>query len=257
MAEDPNKIIEHIPLGRGVSVIDVHRDGLVAMEKPFGILSHPNSNEERVKSLLTCHWNRDRERYLWKHEGKAYPFYLLHRLDSPTSGVILGCLNPNLAKILKEQFSRRKVAKSYVAIVAGTSREKRYLWKDFIRRRRVGFRIRADINREGGRPAESHVETMVTKSSQPKLSLLKLRPVTGRTHQLRVQCAQRKLPIVGDTTYGDFYFNRRIQKNFKPSRLFLHASSIHIHWNLKNEEQHFVVQSPTPPEFDDIMNLVF
>ncbi len=254
---DPARIIEHIPLGRGVSVIEAHPEGLVALGKPFRILSHPNSKDERTRSLLTCHWSSQRERYLWKRGDETFQFHLLHRLDSPTSGVILGCVNPPMTEILKKQFSSRRVSKSYRAIVAGLSREKHYHWKDLIRRRRTGLGLRSDISSAGGRLAESRVETILTKISSPRLSLLKLRPLTGRTHQLRVQCAQRKLPIVGDRTYGDFHFNRRMRKNFKPARLFLHASSIHIHWIWKGRKQHFLARSPTPPEFDALMKVKF
>ncbi len=254
---DLARIIEHIPLGRGVSVIETHPEGLVALEKPVRILSHPNSKEERIRSLLTCHWSRQRERYLWKRGDETFQFHLLHRLDSPTSGVILGCVNSPMTEILRKQFSSRRVSKSYLAVVAGLSREKHYHWKDFMRRRRTGLSIRSEIGGAGGRLAESQVETLLTKISSPRLSLLNLRPLTGRTHQLRVQCAQRKLPIVGDRTYGDFHFNRRMRKNIKPDRLFLHASSIHIHWTWKGRKQHFQARSPTPPEFDAILKVKF
>ena len=254
---DPVRMMEHIPLGRGVSVIEAHPEGLVALEKPFRILSHPNSREERTRSLLTCHWNSQRERYLWKRGEETFQFDLLHRLDSPTSGVILGCVNPAMTENLRNQFSRRRVSKSYLAVVAGLSREKQSHWKDFMRRRRMGLNIRVDICSAGGRLAESQVETIMRKNSPPQLSLLKLRPLTGRTHQLRVQCARRKLPIVGDRTYGDFQLNRRIWKKFKPARLYLHASSIHIHWTWKGREEHFRARSATPPEFEAIMKAVF
>lgn len=56
------------------------------------------------------------------------------------------------------------------------------------------------------------------------MALLELRPGTGRTHQLRIQCANRGLPIVGDRTYGDFTKNR----NSKVESLFLHAESIEL-----------------------------
>ena len=250
---DQARIIEHIPLERGVSIIEVHSEGVVALEKPFGVLSHPNSKEKRSKSLLTCHWNRQREGYQWKRGDDTYRFDLLHRLDSPTSGVILGCVNPSMTEILKKEFSRRRVAKTYLAIVAGLSRENKYHWKDFMRRKRMGDGLRAEICREGGRLAEAKVETIGKKYSSPQMSLLKLRPLTGRTHQLRVQCAQRKLPIVGDRTYGDFHFNRRIRRHVKPVRLFLHASSIRMRWNWKGVEQHFQARSPTPQEFDALM----
>ena len=60
------------------------------------------------------------------------------------------------------------------------------------------------------------------------MSLLELEPTTGRTHQLRIQCSQRNLPIVGDRTYGDFEKNRLFEKSTTQQGMFLHAERVRV-----------------------------
>ena len=63
--------------------------------------------------------------------------------------------------------------------------------------------------------------------------MLRMEPLTGRTHQLRVQCALRGIPIIGDKSYGDFSFNRKLSRASKTDRLCLHAAE--IEFELKTE----------------------
>ena len=252
-----SNIVPEIPLGKGVKVLAVHAEGLVALEKPTRLLSHPNVDADRRRSLLNASWSKDRERYMWKVGEKSHRFYLLHRLDSATSGILLGCVNPNLARELKGQFSKRRVSKVYHAVVMGYARKEDSEWKDLLRKRRVGGNIRMDARGSRGSPAETRVKVLETNQSHPKLSLLQMRPRTGRTHQLRIQSSKRRLPIVGDSTYGDFAFNRKVHKEIGSQRLFLHASSICMRWEWQNRSHEFHVESPVPPLFDELMALRF
>ena len=86
------------------------------------------------------------------------------------------------------------------------------------------------------------------------LALLRLSPKTGRTHQLRVQCAKRKLPIIGDRTYGNFQLNRKYAKQFKCDRLFLHATKLKVKISQKGKTEFmWEVVSPLPPAFTKII----
>lgn len=257
MPLNPSDIIRELPLGRGVTVIGKHPEGLVALEKPCNVLSHPNIEADRRRSLLNASWSKDRERYLWKIGEKTHWFYLLHRLDSATSGIILGCVNPNLSRELKLQFSQRRVTKTYHAIVAGLARESDSSWRDLLKKRRTRQGLRMDAHSRSGVSAETRIRVVKTRSGQPKLSLLKMNPRTGRTHQLRVQCAKRRLPIIGDSTYGDFSLNRLVHKSIGSKRLFLHASSIGIRWEWKGREHVFHAESKIPVIFGELMDLKF
>jgi 23S rRNA-/tRNA-specific pseudouridylate synthase len=83
----------------------------------------------------------------------------------------------------------------------------------------------------------------------PALSVLELEPHTGRTHQLRVQCARRHLPILGDQNYGDFRRNREFSRRLGTDRLFLHARHVDVEFPLDGGKIRFDAESPLPPEF--------
>ncbi|MCB1123884.1 MAG: RNA pseudouridine synthase, partial [Verrucomicrobiae bacterium] len=229
MSLDLPEILAEMPLAQGVYILGTHPQGLVALHKPCRVLSHPNQKEEKRRSLLDAEWSSDRERYSWNSQDRALRFYLLHRLDSATSGVILGCVNPNLAQELKSQFSRRKVSKRYQAVVFGKADKLEPTWRDLLQKRASRGGVRMEPHNRGVL-AQTKAKCLESRKQYPAMSLLDLHPITGRTHQLRVQAALRKLPIVGDATYGNFKLNRLVEKALGSERLFLHAASIHIHW---------------------------
>jgi 23S rRNA pseudouridine955/2504/2580 synthase len=80
-----------------------------------------------------------------------------------------------------------------------------------------------------------------------RLSLLSLKPLTGRTHQLRVQAAHHQLPIIGDRTYGDFKINAHAKQSWGLQRLMLHAE--HIQMSDPASGLELDVDSKVPPEF--------
>jgi tRNA pseudouridine65 synthase len=85
------------------------------------------------------------------------------------------------------------------------------------------------------------------------LALLQLEPRTGRSHQLRVQCAKRQLPIVGDQTYGDFPRNRQFAKLTGAKRLFLHSSETTFDYEFAGRKQAFRATAPLPDEFEKFL----
>jgi tRNA pseudouridine65 synthase len=210
-------------LGEGVDVILIGKEGLWALNKPAGTLSHPNKPGEENKSLIVAPYDPKEEAFM-TDEG---PFFLLHRLDGPTSGVILVTPFAKVAHDVKELMRARKVKKTYFAIVKGyplPTRQK-CLWQDKLAKTHLddGSGVRGKVI-GGGALAETQMQ-LVRKFFAPiGSSLLELRPLTGRTHQLRIQCAQRHMPIVGDATYGDFALNRQL----KVKNLYLHAAKIEI-----------------------------
>ncbi len=253
MSINVQTILESIPLGKGVKVISFHPAGIIALNKPIGVLSHPNTSADQRRSLLNCSWSADRERFIWKNEaGKNHLFYLLHRLDSATSGVILGCVNPDLVKELKKQFSKRRVTKTYRAIVSGKPNKREEYWKDILTKQKSKSRMRVKSTAQGS-PAETEMKLMKTNAGQPRLSVLNLKPKTGKTHQLRVQCAKRHLPIIGDSTYGNFPLNHQIKKTIKTDRLFLHANSIRLSWETEGGEERYSARADLPEVFETLM----
>jgi tRNA pseudouridine65 synthase len=95
------------------------------------------------------------------------------------------------------------VRKTYQALVFGKPRQDAEMWKDVLDVRKQGGRIRTAAG-AGNLPAVCAMKLLRAGSVPMRTSLIRLEPQTGRSHQLRVQCAKRGLPIVGDKTYGEF-----------------------------------------------------
>ena len=99
-----------LPLGNEVKVLVHDVNGLAALDKPAGVLSHPNQKSDQPKALLDAHYALDGEFYQWKDAaGADRKLWLLNRLDSATSGVILVSASGELAAEIRAQFKRKQV----------------------------------------------------------------------------------------------------------------------------------------------------
>lgn len=245
-----NDIPFEIPLDRECNIIDFHPSGIWAIEKASGILSHPNRNGENKGVLLHSSYDFEQEKYHWiDATGNKREFHLVHRLDSATSGVILGVSNIDVAEKLKAAFLNRDVKKSYFAIVAYNGRPIRPIWKDFLQKNPAKGKIRVTSGKTGDSAITSVSMQRKTSTRFGNLALLELKPKTGRTHQLRVQCANRRLPIIGDRTYGNFELNRKIAKATKVQRICLHASKISFSLTVNGECIQWEVEAAMPRAF--------
>lgn len=168
---------------------------MLAVVKPAGLLTQAppgiDSLEQRLRRDL-----QTRSQYV------ALP----HRLDRPVGGVILVALTKKAARLLSEQFAARKVVKTYTAVVfvpTGFQLNSQLgHWTDWLAK--VDRRAEAIVTAEGA-PAAKLAETdaeLISEDVQNNSAVLKLTPRTGRMHQLRIQAAERGLPIFGDQTYG-------------------------------------------------------
>ena len=176
---------------------------LLVVEKPTGLLSVPGKNiKQCVLSVLKRQLNDDS------------PLFAAHRLDRQTSGVLLIAKNKKVLSALQIQFEKRKVNKTYVAILDGEVP---------IGKGIIVLPLRADINdrprqlvcHEHGKQAETHYEVVKSENKQTRVVFY---PRTGRSHQLRVHAAFHKglnTPILGDDLYG-----RHDQ------RMYLHAEKL-------------------------------
>lgn len=99
-------------------------------------------------------------------------------------------------------------------------------------------------------PAESQMRVVKSRGvGADALSLIQLEPRTGRSHQLRVQCAKRHLPIVGDQTYGDFARNREFARRTGEKRMFLHSLETRFEYAWKGKTFAFAAKAELPAEF--------
>lgn len=240
-----------LPLGRDVKLLVRDENGLAAFDKPAGVLSHPNTAADEARSLLTARYEMAGEYFEWLGaDGAPQRLWLLNRLDSATSGVILAAATDALAAAIKGQFKRKQVRKVYQALVFGTPRQPMEIWRDLLSVEKTGGRIRTAAHR-GQVAAETRMALLRRSGREPRLSLLKLEPRTGRSHQLRVQCAKRGLPIVGDQTYGDFARNREFAKRADTKRMFLHSLETSFEYEFAGQRRMFAALAPPPAKFEE------
>lgn len=235
-----------LPLCPGARVLHSHPAGLIALEKPAGVLSHPNTPADSPRALLSAPYDEAKQCYLLEDGSEAH---LIHRLDSATSGVILIALDAALADLVRERFADREVEKEYAALVFGVPRRRHEQWRDQLQISHQQGRLRTTTAVEGDAAHCDMIQQRIV-TGQPVLTLLTLLPHTGRSHQLRVQCQKRHLPIVGDTTYGDFAKNRLFAQKTGHKRLFLHAHRVTLSFQWAKQRHSFSAESPIPKEFN-------
>lgn len=242
--------VSALPLHPTVSILNHNKHGIVALEKPEGILSHPNSKNEKKPALLNVPYDYDGEYYFWQDaQGNEQKAWLLNRLDSPTSGVILIGLNQAIKDAVRVAFEKHTIKKIYYAIVKGRPRVAVGQWNQ---------KLKQSSSTSKYKSSPKLAKTLYKLSSiafkNPQLSCLSLEPVTGRTHQLRIHCSDNRLPIIGDQTYGDFKFNRQIKQSFGVNRLCLHSGCTSVSYDLNGRQHEFKAESAMPETFKQLMD---
>ncbi len=180
-------------------------DVLVAVNKPAGMLVH-RSWLDRHETQFIMQTLRDQIGQL------VYP---IHRLDRPTSGVLLFALNSEIANLLCQQFEQKQTEKQYLAVVRGYVTGHGEI--DYPPQSAVTFY-------EGLQTVE--MPYGVGRYATSRYSLMRLVPKTGRKHQLRRHMKHIFHPILGDTQYGDLHQNRALTEHTGCSRLMLHAEKL-------------------------------
>lgn len=211
-------------------------DHILVIHKPVGIAVHPGAGE-RHETILDV-FLRDYPEAAAMAADSERPG-IVHRLDRDTSGVLILARHRRCMRRLMRQFSQRRVRKSYLGLVFGIPRiPAGVIELPLIRSRRDRRRITVARrpNEIGVREAVTRYELLLRLGD---CALLRLDPLTGRTHQLRVHMRHAGTPILGDNWYG----------KGGPSfpRLALHAHSIRFEHPESGAVLHAF--SPMPPEF--------
>ncbi len=204
-------------------------DNVIVINKPVGVLTHSKGalNDEFTVAEFF-------RRYTTVGLDTNRPG-IVHRLDRDTSGIMIGARNPETVTLLQKQFADRKTKKTYMAVVAGQLKQ-------------TEAKIDLPIGRNPNAPSTFRVDSKgkaaITRyqvlATNDKLSLVELRPETGRTHQLRVHMQYLGTPILGDRVYGK-----------SADRLYLHAAKLEvtIPGGLRK-----TFEAPVPPEFSEFFN---
>jgi len=225
----------------------IHEDDeLLVLNKPAGLVCHPTKGDA-LSSLIS------RVRL---HLGETARPHLVNRLDRETSGVTLVAKNDDVARELRRLWENREVRKEYLAIVHGHVREKHGLIDALLGKDERSLVVIKDCVRSDGAPSQTefHVERRFTRA-EGDFSLLRVVPMTGRKHQIRIHLAHLGHPIVGDKLYGgdeDLYLalvEDRLTAAQRAQLILphhaLHATRVSYHW--RGRELSF--SAPPEPRF--------
>ncbi len=186
----------------------------VVIDKPSGLLVH--------RTALDAYADEFAVQLLRDQLGlEVHP---CHRLDRPTCGALLFALNKKALVYAKEQFLERTVKKVYHAAVRGWPEDRGY----------IDYELRSEENPDKTHTSQTGYDCIsrselpypVGRYSTSRFALMRLKPETGRRHQLRRHMAHIRHPILGDTTHGDGAQNRFIRKYFNCHRLLLRATKL-------------------------------
>ncbi len=218
---------------------------LVAINKPSGLLVH--------RSLIDTRETRFAIQLTRNQIGqRVYP---VHRLDKPTSGILLFALNSETARILNAKFTARAVKKKYLAVVRGYTDTKGEINYSLKEKHDDIADAHADHDK-AAQTAITHYRCLqrtelpypVGRYQTARYSLLELMPLTGRRHQLRRHLKHIFHPIVGDTTHGDGKQNQFFRQQFNSHRLMLHARSLEL--THPHEQTPLTIHAPLPEDFN-------
>ena len=178
------------PAEDGALSIVYEDEAIIVLDKPAGILVHPTAN--RLDGTLA-----NRLLGYYKTTQQPCAVHILTRLDRDTMGLVLYGKNAFIHAVLMESMAAGAVQKTYYAEVLGHPQQQEGTIDLPIARLRQGSLLRCV--REDGKKAVTQYRVLGTKT---QTSLLELKPLTGRTHQLRVHCSHLGFPIAGDPQYG-------------------------------------------------------
>jgi RluA family pseudouridine synthase len=203
----------------------LYEDGeLIAVNKPAGINSQRTPYQ--LKGTLE-YWVSE----YFKAQGNSEPARVVHRLDRGTSGTMIFPKNRQAAAWLSKQFQEGLVDKLYLALVSGHPDQE-------------SWTVDAPVGKiasarygivEAGKPSQTEFRTVATSGD---LTLVEARPLTGRTHQIRVHLESVGLPILGDATYG----------GQSAGRMMLHCSEMTFQ---NSKKVGIIAKAPLDGEFEE------
>lgn len=219
-------------------------EDVVVINKPSGLVVHPGAGQVAHTLVNGLLWHVAGLKTNFPQDGLRPG--IVHRLDKDTSGVIIAAKHPSAQEFLCRQFRLHKVHKLYLALVQGVlpkaeDRIETLLVRD--RRHRQRFRalpVSKELPVVRGRLALT--EYCILRQTKD-VSLVALKPLTGRTHQLRVHLKYLGCPILGDRLYGHASGN---------TPLFLHAFRLAL--RLPKDKRRHVFRAPLPAHFKKMIH---
>lgn len=204
---------------------------LLVIDKPAGLPVLPDG------------WEKDAP-YLVKSLEEQYgKILIVHRLDKITSGVMVFARDAETHRALNVQFESHQAEKIYHALIEGNPR-----WEEKIARHplraNVGHKHRTMVDDKNGKPSETRFRVI---KRYPEAALIEAKPMTGRTHQIRVHAYALGHPLIGDVLYG-------AQGTFQVVRPLLHAQSLSFIHPSTSKRVKFT--APRPADFDEALKII-
>lgn len=210
---------------------------LLAVNKPAGLLTEGVPGGEGTLVGAMKEWLRVR----YQKPGNVY-LGIPHRLDRPTSGVIVFTRNSKTAARVAEQFEHRQVSKIYWALLEAHPDASSGLLVDWVRK--VPEEARSEVcDAAAERAKEARLEYR-TLGSIGDQCLVEVRLMTGRMHQIRVQFASRGWPVLGDVKYGGTPWSPTVADSSHGELIALHARSLTLKHPIRYDE--LTIEAPLP-----------
>lgn len=204
---------------------------IIAVDKPAGL------------SVLPDGWEKDSPYLVKSLEENFGKVFIVHRLDKITSGVMVFARDADTHRALNIQFEEHEAQKVYHAIVEGNPK-----WEEKVARHplraNVGHKHRTMVDNKNGKPSETRFRVIKRYSES---ALVEAKPMTGRTHQIRVHAYALGHPLVEDSLYG-------AKDMYGLPRPMLHAQSLSFIHPATNERVKF--STPHPDDFEEALKIL-
>jgi len=204
---------------------------LIVVDKPAGL------------SVLPDGWEKDSEYLVKMLEERYGRIFIVHRLDKITSGVMVFARDAETHRALNIQFENHDAQKTYHAILEGNLKWEEKVAKHLLRAN-VGHKHRTMVDDKNGKPSETRFRVI---KRYPESALVEAKPMTGRTHQIRVHAYALGHPLVEDILYG-------ARDMYGIPRPMLHAQSLSFIHPATNERVKF--SAPHPADFEDALRIL-
>ena len=236
----------------GINII-FEDDYLLVIDKPAGLVVHPGAGEE-TNTLVD--WLKEYiPNFMEQNWPSAIRPGIVHRLDKDTSGLLIIAKTPAALAKLQEEFKNHQIEKEYTTLVWGKVEPpagaiETPIHRHHRQRRKMAVSYFSD---ESTKTAITKYETIKNFQTPIQLTLLEVRIMTGRMHQIRVHLKYLGHPIIGDPVYFN-KASRQASRQLNLSRQFLHASQLSFRHPETNQLLHF--SSELPKDLREILKMI-